>query len=301
MSNTNGTTNATVIAQKSLEELRALLPVLSQMATDHSDEKAKYGETIIVHEVAAAEAAAFNKSVGYVPTDRSQVDIPVALNQHVHHTYYVDVTEASTSRVDLIARYAKSGAYAIGAALVNALCGLVTAANFTNKSVVALGAGLDGFDRKSLVRVGTALDTRKVAPFGRFMLLNPSYYGSLMSDNAMLTLMMQAGASAAQSGKVPNLHGFAISQYSSLPDNSEDLVGFAGTSTALAIATRIPDDPGVNSSNCSISVATDPETGMSIQVREWYEATLAQFRRSYTLMFGVAKGQGDCLQRITSK
>ncbi len=300
MPNTLGTTNATLIAQKALEELVALLPVLGQIATDHTDENAKFGETIIVHEVAAAAAVPFDKAVGYVPSNRSQVDIPVALNQHVHHTYYVDVTEASTSRVDLIDRFAKTGAYAIGASLVNAMCALVTEANFPNKTVKALGAGQDGFDRKSLVLLGKALDERNVAPFGRFALLNPSYFASLMMDSAMLTVLLQAGASAITNNRLPSLHGFDLSQYTSLPANGENLVGFAGTRTALAMATRIPDDPGVNASNCSISVATEPQTGISIQVREWYEATLGQFRRSYTLMFGVAKGQTDCLQRIVS-
>lgn len=301
MSNTLGTTNATIIAQKALEELVTLLPVLGQIATDHTAENAKFGETIIVHEVAAAEAVAFDKTVGYVPSNRSQVDIPVTLNQHVHHTYYVDVTEASSSRVDLIARFAKTGAYAIGASLVSSLCALITDANFAGKTVKALGAGQDGFDRKTLVLLAKALDERNVAPFGRFALLNPSYYASLMMDNAMLTILLQGGANAVTGGKLPSLHGFDISQFTSLPSNDEDLVGFAGTRTALAMATRIPDDPGVNASNCSISVATEPQTGLSVQVREWYEATLGQFRRSYTLMYGVAKGQTDCLQRIVAK
>lgn len=301
MPNTLGTSNATLIAQKALEELVALLPVLGQIATDHTAENAKFGETIIVHEVAAAAAVPFDKAVGYVPSNRSQVDIPVALNQHVHHTYYVDVTEASSSRVDLIARFAKTGAYAIGASLVNSLCALITEANFAGKTVKALGAGQDGFDRKSLVLLSKALDERAVAPFGRFALLNPSYFASLMMDNAMLTVLLQAGAAAVTSGKLPSLHGFEISQFTSLPHNDEDLVGFAGTRTGLAMATRIPDDPGVNSGNCSISVATEPTTGISVQVREWYEPTLAQFRRSYTLMYGVAKGQTDCIQRIVSK
>jgi hypothetical protein len=62
----------------------------------------------------------------------------------------------------------------------------------------------------------------------------------------------------------------------------------------------LPDDPGQGSSNCAITIATEPESGLSVQVREWYNADLAQFRRTYTLMYGVAKGQATSLQRITT-
>lgn len=300
MSNTNGTTNANVIAQQALKTLLAKLPVLKTIASDFSSEGAKKDETIIVHAVTAASAVDFDSAVGYVPSARVQVDIPVTINKHKHHTYGIGVSEASSSRVDLIQRYAETAAYSIGAALVADLCALVTNANFANKTVKALGAGGDGFDRKAAVAVGTALSKRKVPPFGRFMLLSPDYYGSLASDNSLLQILLASGADAAKSGMLPSVHGMMPMEFVDLPDNSENLVGFAGTNVALAIATRIPDDPGEGQSNCRISVVTDEETGISLQVREWYEATLAEMRRTYTLMYGVAKGKTEALQRIVS-
>lgn len=298
--NTLGTTNATVIAQRALEQLIAMLPFLRNIATDHSDEGARFGETIIVHEVAAAQAVNFNPAVGYVPAARAQVDIPVALNQHIHHTYGVSAQEASSSRVDLIERLALTGAYSIGASLISHLLGVVTAENFPHASVVALGGDGDGFDWAETTKVNLALDDRDVAPFGRFMLLSPAYYASLSMDKVMLTVLLQAGSEAVKSGVLPDVNGFNVSKYNIFPSD-ESLVGIAGTRTALALATRLPDDPGQGASNCQITTATEPQTGLSVQVREWYEPTPAEFRRSYTLMFGVGKGQTDCLQRIVSE
>lgn len=300
MGNTLGTTNADIIAQEALKELQAALPVLGQIATDHSKEKAKFGEAVIVHEVAAASAINFDPAVGYVVSNRTQVDIPVTINKHKHHTYGVAVQEASSSLVDLIRRFALNAAYSLGAAIVTDLCDLIVNGNFANKTVKALGAGGDGFDRKAVIGVGTALSKRGVPPMGRFMLLNPDYYGSLSQDMTMLQVMLSKGAEVVQSGRLPNIHGFDVSEFVDLPANDENMVGFAGTRTALALATRIPDDPGEGESNVRLSVVTDENTGMSVQVREWYEATLAQFRRSYTLMYGVAKGQTGALQRIVS-
>jgi len=300
MANTLGTTNADVIAQRALETLVADLPIIGQIATDLSDANAKFNERVIVHEVTAAAAADFSAVTGYVPSTRTQVDIPVTINKHKHHTYSVSVTEASTSRVDLIERFAQTAAYSIGAALVADLSALVLAAAYAGKTTQALGAGADGFDRKSLIKVGLALSLRKVPAMGRWALLSPAYYASLCMDNTMLTALLQAGSQAVISGRLPNVGGFNVSEFVDLPDNGENLVGFAGVRSALALATRIPDDPGQGQSNCRISVITEPKTGLSLQVREWYNADYAAFRRTYTLMYGVAAGQGDAIQRIVS-
>lgn len=301
MSNTLGTTNADVIAQQALKELLAQLPILRMIASDYTGEGAKFGETVIVHDVIPATAGLFVPGTGYVASERTQIDIPVKIDKHVHHTYGVSVQEASSARVDLIRRFATTGAYAIGAAIIEALCELVTAANFVNKTVKALGAGEDGFDRKAMIAVGKALSRRKVPRMDRFALLNPDYYGSLAADDKMLAVLLTGGAAAATSGELPRVHGILPQEYVDLPDNGEDLMGFAGTRTALAIATRIPDDPGEGQANVRLSTVTDVDTGISLQVREYYNSTLAEFNRSYTLMFGVAKGQVAALQRIVAK
>lgn len=298
MANTLGTTNADVIAQRALETLVARLPLLSQISTNFSDEPVRFGANVITHIVTAAQAIDFNASHGYVPAARTQIDVPVPLNKHKHHTYSIGVQEASSSQIDLIERFAVTAAYSIGSALVSDLLGLVKAADFPNYSSFALGENEDGFSRRSTIRVGKALGKRYVPPMGRFMVLNPDFYASLCLDNTMLAALLQTGAQSIQSGRLPNVHGFDVSEFVDMPDNDEDLVGIAGTADALCLATRIPDDPGQGQSNVRISTVTEPQSGISLQVREWYNSDLAAFRRSYTLMYGVAKGQTTSLQRI---
>ncbi len=296
--NVTGTTNADVIAQRALEMLVARLPFLGQISTDFSNEPVKFGARVITHIVTAAAAVNFDPSVGYVPSARTQVDVPVPLDKHKHHTYGVSVQEASSSQINLIERYATTASYSIGAALVADLLGLVVADDFANATQIALGENEDGFNRRGVIRVGKALGKRGVPPMGRFMLLNPDFYASLGLDNQMLVALLQAGAQTIQTGVLPNVHSFDISEFVDFPTNDEDLAGIAGTRDALCLVTRIPDDPGQGQSNVRISTVTEPQTGISVQVREWYEPTLAQFRRTYTLMYGVAKGQAASLQRI---
>jgi hypothetical protein len=50
-----------------------------------------------------------------------------------------------------------------------------------------------------------------------------------------------------------------------------------------------------------ISTVTEPHTGLSIQLREWYDMTLAKESRTMTLMYGFAKGNAGTLVRLVKK
>jgi|GEM_PF-2463566 len=299
--NTIPSTNINLIAQEALAQLNVVLPFLSQIAKDCSDARANFNDTITIQEVQGSTAIDFNQENGYVATPKTIVNIPVPLNKHKHHTYSVSVAEASSTSVDLVQRLSLGGAYALGSAIVTDLCALITAANFPNKSIRALGAGLDGFDRKAMVMCGVPLSKRGVIPISRFMLLNSDYFGSLMSDTSMLTLLALQGFKNIGESGLPDIHGFKPSEYGTLPENDENLMGFCGGRTALGFATRLPTDPGEGQSNITISSVKDEQTGISIQTREWYNPDKAKYLRSYTLMYGVGKGQSDAGQRIVSK
>jgi len=299
MANTLGTTNGILIAQNALATLLAVLPFLKKITTDFSDQKALFGQTVITHIVTAAPAVDFDPAVGYVAQGRTQVDVPVTINKHKHHTYEIGVQEASSTHIDLVQRFALTAAYSIGQALVQDLCALVTAAAFPNATAIPLGAGGDGFDRKGVIKCGVALSKRKVQPFGRFMLLNPDYKGSIENDITVVG-QLYTGARAIQTGSLPNVHGFGIDEYIELPDNGQNLAGFCGVPEGLVLATRIPDDPGEGNAVCDIHTVTDEDSGISLQVREWYNADQGKFKRTYTLMYGVAKGHPDTIQRIVT-
>lgn len=298
--NTLGTTNGILIAQKALRTLLAELPIISQISQDFSDEKALFNQSIITHVVTAVQAQDFDPNVGYQPSARTQIDVPVKINRHVHHTYAIGVQEASSTHIDLIQRFALTAAYAVGQCFVNALCALVLNANFPNASVFPLGDAEDGFDRKCVIKTGKALGKRHVPPLGRFGLLNSDYYGSLCEDLTVVSALINRDQDAIKTGKITPVHGFNFSEYVDLPDNGENVAGFCGTVDALVLATRIPDDPGEGNAVVDIATVTDRLSGISMQVREWYDANMAQFKRTYTLMFGVAVAQPAALQVIRS-
>ena len=89
-----------------------------------------------------------------------------------------------------------------------------------------------------------------------------------------------------------------VMEYLDVPANSEALEGFAAHKSALLIASRVPDMPSDFSG--SIENATDPDSGFTIQLREWYNNEAGARYISATVIYGVAVGNGAALHRITS-
>ncbi len=296
MPNNHATIQGTLIAQKALRTLLAEFPVLRQITTNFAPEGILFNQSVIAHIVTATTAADVNPANGYTPTDRAQVDVPVTINKHKHHTYAINDQERTSTNINLIERYALTAAHALGKAVVDDLLALIINANFANKTTVPEA----NFDRTKVVAMARAMNDRNIPQVGRFMLLNPGYYANLSLDpDVSRAYANPAGSGTIASGVLPNVHGFGISEYSALPANGENLTGFAGTAESLVLATRVPAEPTVSNIPGTLTVVTEPNSGLSVLLRQWYEMKEGKEYRTMTLMYGVAKGI-DTVQRLTS-
>ena len=302
MPNTLGTTNGLIVAQRTLETLLVQFPVLSLITTDFSAEVKRFGQEVVTRVVSPTTASDYDPVNGYVPTPRAVVDVSVTINKHKHHTYDVNDQERTSTNRDLIQEWADTAAHALGTAVVNDLTSLVTPTNFNvagQQSVITAA----NFNRSSVVAIRTALNKRFVPDVGRFMVLNSDYAGALADDTTIVANLYNRDANTISSGQLPPIHGFQIAEYSALPDNGVNLTGFGGNKEALVIATRLPDLPSPDVPlGGTIDVVTEPHTGLSIQLRQWYNFQLGQEFRTITLMYGMAVNTGapGRLQLITS-
>lgn len=60
----------------------------------------------------------------------------------------------------------------------------------------------------------------------------------------------------------------------------------------------MPKIPESTERNCSIQNVTQPETGLTLQCREWYEPKEGKLYATFTLMWGVGVGNPAALKRI---
>ena len=296
MPNINATVNAPLIAQQALTTLLAKFPILTEIATDFSDQSVKFEQDIVTHIVTPTVAQDFDPATGYVPSDQAQVDVRVKIDNHAYAGYAITDVERSTSVIDLNQRYADKVAYALGRKVSDDLFALIVSANFTNSTQVAVGS----FGRDTIVDIATKMNKRFIPDMGRFMFVNSDYYNALQKDEALYKAYIapQVG-NVVVTGVLPHVNGFTVVEYSALPDNGQRLMGFAGIREGLIMAARVPDVPEYTG-DTEINVVTDPRTGLSVQVRDRYDGRLGRQEVSYTLMYGFTAANKPMIERIVA-
>ena len=102
------------------------------------------------------------------------------------------------------------------------------------------------------------------------------------------------GANVISTGSLGSIAGAQVYQFSNLATNSESLAGFICGADAIAVATALPfnEIPGAE-----VSQATDPATGLSVQVMIIQEQS-GYLNVTATLMFGAAVGRATSLVRL---
>lgn len=283
-----------LIARRILDTLLEEYPFLRFIAADYSDEQAEFGRAIKIQTPGAFTAGTWTRANGYAASDAAQSELSLTIDQHPYVTYSFDDQERSSASIPLIERFAQAGAHAIGKAMVDQIIALVTAANFTNATTQAIS----GFNRASVINGGIALNARKVPSVGRVLLLNSTAYGNLLGD-AVLVANPGSASDAVRSGELGNVHGFRAFEFPQLP-NTGNLYGIALAPGALLMATRLPTLPEPSGFNGMLRTVAEEKSGLSIQMRQWYDPLKGLEYRTYTLMFGVAKGDASRLQRFIS-
>jgi hypothetical protein len=291
MANTLGSvSNGKVIAQRALELLVENYNWISSGVSDFSDATARKGDSITTHIVSIQSASDYSTTAGYVPADVTQTDVTVTLNQFKHTTYAVNDDERTSSNINLINRFAEQAAHALGKAMVDSVLGLVTTHYASTLTVAA-----DATTFRSIVSAGLALDNNKVPVGGRFAVLSPGNYASLLND-ANIVANAQRSGDVVASGQIGTVAGISVYGYNGLAAGVSK--GFVAQREAMVVATRLPAIPDGVTLPGSVDVVTEPKSGLSLQVAEHYNFRLGSHERSYRILYGVGRGQTSSLVRI---
>ncbi len=297
-----GTLAGTLVTQRTLELLKFTFPSLASFTTDFTAEQATFNQTIMTRTIVIPDVQTYSTSAGWADSTAETTDVPVVIDHHegVPITFNEE-TLASTVR-RLFDEQAPAQAYALAKSMVDALYSNITDANFAggNNIISTLGA----FSRSTVIDAGIALDLAGV-PSGlgmRTMLLWPTFFGALEKDQAIITLAafnkpeIITNPTGAGVSLVLPVESFNVVKAPNLPTNDSNLVGFAGSKSALVIATRMPNDytkfaPGASYGN--VQTVTDPDLGISVMLVQYVDHTLATGTQRISLMYGTAPGQTD--------
>lgn len=295
MANTLGGVNMDVLAQQSLDVLIDLLPQLSVFSTDFSDEIAVAGATVSTR--VATQPTSGDLSTGYatnaqnVTTTAKQITVGAVTGNVIQFTD----EEVSKSSVNLQDIFIAPAMNAVVNDMIDDALALVTNANF---GAAAFTGAAGDFGADKVADLAQVLSTAKVPRNGRFLMVSPTYFAALAKDNAIQAAYAFGGAEAIRDGRVPRVHGFDIVEYTDIPANAENLVGLCGAKQGIIIAARAPAVPANFAGE--IRNITDPDTGLTLQLRRWYSTDDGVHRMSIAGMWGVAVGVSGNIKRLVS-
>jgi len=292
MANTLGGINLAQIAQQTLETLSAEMPIVSAFTTDFSSDVADVGESVSTRVATAVSAG--DATSGYSATDVTSTAKTITLNKHKHFTAAFTDLEIAKGGMDMLERtFVQPAVHSVVNAMMDDLLALVLNATYSNNTVVTAA----NFGADDVATLAGDLTTLNVPRGGRAMVIKPAYYAALAKDNAIQASYAFGNPGAIQDNNIPRVHGFDVLEYSDIPANSENLEGFVCGKEALIIAGRQPALP--ENWAGSVESVQDPDTGITLQLRNWYEGKDGAQYITATLIYGVAAGT-DSLKRILS-
>jgi len=292
MANILGGVNLAQIAQQTLETLSAEMPIVSAFTTDFSSDVADVGESVSTRVATAVSAG--DATSGYSATDVTSTAKTITLNKHKHFTAAFTDLEIAKGGMDMLERtFVRPAVHSVVNAMMDDLLALAVAATYSAEVTVVAGS----FGADDVADLAGDLTTLNVPKADRALVIKPAYYANLAQDNAIQASYAYGGPGSIRDNAVPKVHGFNVYEYSDIPANSENLEGFACGPEALIIAGRQPALP--ENWAGAVESVQDPDTGVTLQLRNWYEGKDGAQYITATLIYGVAAGTAS-MKRIVS-
>jgi len=278
-----------VLAQGVIKALANKLPMLSGFSTVLTTSVQNGGAVIQVPLIGTSVATEFGAD-GYLSGDDATVTSSQVTLKHFKVSSRFSPLDIRQYGVGFFAtNFAETAAIALSQACMNEVNNLITAANYSSTTVTGVALSY-----AEVVAAQKTLDDAK-APDKRALVLNNTYISDLRSD-ASIIAAFQLGANVISTGSLGTIAGAQVYQFSNLSGNSQNLSGFLCGADAIAVATALPfnEIPGAD-----VSQATDPATGLSVQVMVLQEQS-GYYNVTATLLMGASVGRATSLRRLLS-
>ncbi len=314
--NVLGTLATATIVQEALALVFTMRPVLNNISMGFTDQNgspiAAFNQPVITRTLGVPAVG----NAGDAAAARADVDVSVTLNNYKQVRYDFTPQQYSGTNRDLVRESAIPMAVAIANYIVDQVAALWTIGNFpvrTGADAVANGSTVSktvkgaGWDYTHLTEVRGVLNKSGVPEFNRFYVGNSDVYGSMLTDLRIVGwLNNQDNQSAIKMGKLPTVAGFGLAEYPNLTAVAgAHLVGFAGSSDSTVYAHRVPKDPREVIKGLpvpgNVGIITEPKTGLSVMVVEYVDLNTMNVTTKLMWMNGVAVGNPNNGQLITSQ
>jgi hypothetical protein len=294
--NVLGTLVGNIISQRTLDLIFQFRPPLKNVVTDFSSDGALYNQTVYSRLVGIPTVGDF-MPVPAAASPRADVDYPVTLNLAKQVSFTYGANEFLATQRDLVKEGSEALAVALGNYLMDAVTALITV-NFVTQTVQASNQ----VTYPNVISFTKSLNEAGVPSVGRFAWVNSEVAAALRSDEIVMEQFDRQNS-------VPNAHWKGIEGFDdiwecpALPDNGINLTGFFAQRNALLIASRTILDPQriVDAGYPGkIQIVTDPVTQLSVVSNRWVDQNTMAVTDRLIALFGCARGNLTCGQRLVS-
>lgn len=284
-----------VYAQKSLEQFVAEMPLITRWTTDFSDSIANGGVSVTTRlPISVFSAPNDTAANGYAAMDASSSAVTVTLKQRDHTMDFTELEWATVTPQVIQNTFLPSMTKQLANGIV------VDALNTLTGSVITTQLSASALNSQSVFSA-SAVMTKAEVPFSdRMIIATPEAYQNLIGSinpayvyGATTAIQDYHGIKLGGFDPIieyPRLSGTGSAQgahYTGVFTNTK-LAAFALQKQAICVAMRAPVD--VNNGLVQSATATDPSSGISLQVRIMYDIPRGVWKLAVTSIYGVALG-----------
>lgn len=282
------------IAQAALLPWMTELMPLSVFSTNFSPSPSDKGDTVKVPVVGAPTAASDFAGTYMQDIDSEASSVPVVLNKHKFKTVHLTAKEAASTAVPLLEKLVATAAQQLAIDVLTDIFSCVKKAKFTTAADVA---SAEAFSYKTVLQIREACNKAKMPKAGRALVVNTSLNTALLADDivarSFITNLAQPGVVEA---RINRLAGFDVYETDCVPDNGENLAGFAAHSSAVAVAMRYLQ-PIANYDEAG--AVTDPVTGLTFGYLRYTDTASNKVLITLECLYGYEVVRSAALQRIS--
>lgn len=275
--------------------METLLP-LSAFSTNFSPDAADKLDTVKVPVIGAPSASSDYAGDYTANADSEASSVAVTLDRHKYKTVHLTAKEAATTSIPLLEKLVTTAAQQLAIDVMSDIFTSITAANFGTPAIPAISA--EDFGYKTIIKIREACAAAKMPQDSRSLVLDNSYFSALLADDivakSFITPLAQQGVVEA---KVNRIAGFNVFETGCVPDNGENLVGFAAHPSSLAIAMRYLT-PIANYDEAG--AVTDPVTGLTFGYLRYTDTKSNKVYITLEALYGFKVVRPAGLQRIVS-
>ena len=286
-----------IISQSALEQFASILAPLNAFSTSFNNEAGQRGEKVTILNLAnTSSAKAFDPDKGYESQDTTYGETQIELNKHMMVTWHItDKQRANSSAVEL-ERFGFQKGADLAKSVFQDICGEVVSTNYTSK----LTSTASNFDSDDVADMRSLAIANNLPVESLSLVLNNGHFTNLLKDNAVASALNYGSSDAIRGGDVPSLFGIpSVYETNSIPDNDENLQGFLAHPCGLAVAMRYLE-PTSSQEYIASRRVSDPDTGMVMGYREFYDAKFGIQTAVLECVYGFKVGRPEGIVRLVA-